>query len=333
MSMLVRRPANIDLSPRIRRGSKSAYGPADKEHVRNKYPQTGSDIIQRLGRAITNRRNYLDCLAQEHTRLQAANEEVESIRRPGTDEALSVAVAASHSDYHVDTDGIGSNLGMSEISHAVSLRENFSDATVPPPPKLSKGGNPFECPYCFFRIQVKSLRSWNRHIVKDIKPYTCVFSACSMPEKLFESRREWFLHEVTEHHVAVESLGCPLCGESLRSKRHFKRHIARYLEELALIILPRPDSEDYDDAILDELSLESESESESDSDGDDSELSVEHMNVQDGAHSLEQTERKQDAQTHSTSKEAQSQGIEKRHRPSQFRKLKEALSRRSEDRD
>lgn len=138
-----------------------------------------------------------------------------------------------------------SDSDISQTSYAPSLIHG-GRVIIPPPPRDSMG-KPFECPYCFFIIEIKSTRSWNRHIFKDIKPYVCTFSECSIPDRLYDSRREWYSHEITEHRR--EDYVCSLCKDSLKSSKQYERHVARHLEELALFALPRTEMDDaeYDD--------------------------------------------------------------------------------------
>lgn len=100
-------------------------------------------------------------------------------------------------------------------------------------------------PFFFFLIDIKSTWSWNRHVFKDIKPYICTFTDCSIPDRLYESRREWLFHETTEHHR--ESLACTLCEHTPESSKLYERHVARHLEELALFALPKVELDDDDD--------------------------------------------------------------------------------------
>lgn len=106
----------------------------------------------------------------------------------------------------------------------------------------------------------------------DILPYSCIFPDCSISQKLFDSRHEWYGHLQMEHKVFNPERGevaestprigtqdpntfgpsnCVLCEEPLRSSQKFERHVARHLQELALYVLPRDDYDDEDE-ILDD---------------------------------------------------------------------------------
>ena len=273
MAMLIRRPANLDLSREIRRGSKSAYESYDKDHVRNKFPQTSSDIVHRLGCAITQRRNYLDYRARHHAKLGKGIDEAQGIQGSETNEAaLSETIATDFYGDSGNLDDLGSDLVNSQTSYATSLLDGRDKVFVPPLPKESAGGKPFECPYCFFVIEVKTRQSWIRHIFKDIRPYVCVFPDCTLPEKLYDSRHEWFFHETTEHHLRSENFDCLLCKESLISEKSLERHLARHLEDLALFAVQKSNLDDNDDYVFDERNTASELDFDS-SDNSDNEFS------------------------------------------------------------
>ena len=243
LSMLIRKPAQHDLLIGTRLSDKAEFDFYDKEHVRNLHPQTEEQTSQRLGRAITRRRKYLLYRERHHRKLEEGIEEVQGIQRAATWGTMSETIATDFQTPNIDFDDTSSNSGFSETSYAPSLIDG-GRITVPPPPKGSVGGKPFECPYCYFIIDIKSTRSWNRHIFKDIKPYVCTFPDCSMSDRLYDSRREWYFHEKTEHHR--EDV-CPFCRDSLSSSKQYERHVGRHLEELALFALPRTEIDDAED--------------------------------------------------------------------------------------
>ena len=245
LSMLIRKPAQHDLLVGSRMGDKVEFEFYDNEHVRNLHPRTEEQISQRLGRAITRRRKYLGYRERHHRKLEKGIEQTTS------GSTVSETIATDFKTQNIDFEDTSSNSGMSQTSYAPSLIDG-GRVTIPAPPKQSAEGKPFECPYCYFVIDIKSERSWIRHIFKDIKPYVCTFADCSMPDRVYDSRREWYFHETTEHHR--EDLVCALCKDTLKSSKQYERHVARHLEELALFALPRTeldDPEDDDDDVVD----------------------------------------------------------------------------------
>ena len=244
LSMLIRKPAQHDMLVGSRMGDKAEFEFYDKEHVRNLHPKTEEQIGQRLGRAITRRRKYLSYRERHHRKLEKGIEEVQGIQWTTKESVMSETIATDFKTPNIDFEETSSDSGISQTSYAPSLIDG-GRLTIPPPPRDSVGGKPFECPYCFFVIDIKSTRSWNRHIFKDIKPYVCTFSECSMPDRLYDSRREWYFHETTEHRRV--DFVCSLCKETLKSSKQYERHVARHLEELALFALPRTEMDDAQD--------------------------------------------------------------------------------------
>lgn len=247
MSMLIRRPAQHDMLVGSHKSDAAAFEPFDRDHVRNKFSNADETTIQRLGHAITQRRKYLKYRDRHRAKLGKGMEEVQGIggmQRAATQTTLSETVATGFQNQNIDFDETSSNSGVSQTSYSPSLMDGGS-ITIPPLPRESIAGKPFECPYCFFLIEVSGTRSWSRHIFRDIKPYVCISSDCRTPNKLFDSRREWSSHLTTNHDT--ENLTCPLCRETLSSMKQYERHLARHLEELALFALPRGEMDDEAD--------------------------------------------------------------------------------------
>ncbi len=240
LSMLIRKPAQHDMFVGSY-GDKAEFEFYDKEHVRNLHPKTGEQISQRLGRAITRRRMYLLYRERHHRKLEKSIEEVQGVRRPATGSVMSGTIATDFKTPNINFEETSSISGISETNYASSLVDG-GKITIPPPPKGSVRGKPFECPYCFFVIEIKSTGSWNQHIFKDIKPYVCTFPDCRTPDRLYDSRHEWSFHETTEHHR--KDLSCPLCKDTLKSSKLYEWHVARHLEELSLFALPRTEMDD-----------------------------------------------------------------------------------------
>ena len=280
LSMLIRKPAEHDMFVGSRTGDMAQFEFYDKEHVRNLHPKTEEQIGQRLGYAITRRRKYLFYRERHHKKLEKGIEEAQGIQRATAGSVISETIASDFKTSNIDFEETSSNSGISQTSYAPSLTDG-GRVTIPPPPRDSVGGKPFECPYCFFVIDIKSTRSWNRHIFKDIKPYVCTFPECSMPDRLYDSRREWYFHETTEHRR--EEFVCSLCKDTLKSSKQYERHVARHLEELALFALPRidiDDAEDDEDDALDARTTTSNIDDSSDSLGDESPMEVDGREVE-----------------------------------------------------
>ena len=295
MSMLIRKPAHHDLLVVSRMGDKAEFEFYDLEHVRNLHPGAEEQINQRLGRAITRRRRYLSYRERHHRKLEKGIEEAQGIQRTTTETVISETIATDFKSHNIDFEEKSSNSGMSQTSYAPSLVDG-GRVTIPPPPRESAAGKPFECPYCFFVIDAKSIRSWTRHIFKDIKPYVCTLTDCSQPDRLYDSRCEWFAHETTEHYR--DGFVCALCKDNLNSSKPYGRHVAWHLEELALFALPRNEMEDAEDDDNENIAMASSSENHVAMDSQSSGSSVEENEQQ--LYEIQEIENK-DAKDHQAS--------------------------------
>ena len=255
MSMLIRKPARHDRLRHSHMDDAKAYQPFDRDHVAHKYPEADSATVERLGLAISRRRVDLRYRERHHAKLSQGIEHAHDDTKPETTSVvLSQTIATDYRENtYINLDDAASTSGLSQTSYAPSLVGGGANC-VPPLPKEAAGEQPFQCPCCYFLITIKNERSWTRHVFKDIMPYICVYPNCSTPNKLYESRHEWFDHEVKVHlkpktaSDATFEIGCPLCN-SVKSVAQLERHLARHLEELALFALPRAfsgENEEFD---------------------------------------------------------------------------------------
>ena len=261
MSMLVRKPARHDLLTKAQPTDLSAYEPFDQDHVRNKYPKAEDSLVRRLGLAMTQRRKYLKYRERHHQKLSKGLDDAQETNSEYSE--LSDTIATDFKIGEVDTEDESAKSEVSQTSYAPTLL-NGGDITIPPPPKASRGGEIFECPYCFFMITVRDSRAWYKHVFLDIQPYVCTVSECPTPHKLYSTQHEWIRHLRATHQAdwdgsqreltvtgtdasncKVRRAVCPLCQSDFGIEKQFERHLARHLQEIALFVLPRsePDSD------------------------------------------------------------------------------------------
>ena len=246
MSMLIRRPAHHDRLLGTKKEDSVTFEPYDRQHVLEKYPRANNIIVDRLGSAISRRRADLKYRERHHAKLSQGINRIHAAetQEPHDREStiFSETVATEYQEPNIQFDETGSQSGFSQTSYAPTLLEGGNAITVPPPPKEAANEEPFECPYCFFITTIKNKRSWARHVFRDIMPYICIFGDCSTPNRLYDSRREWYQH-LTNSHISPSGAGevheCPLCHESGFSTLSLERHLGRHLEELALFAMPR----------------------------------------------------------------------------------------------
>ncbi|KAL8839971.1 MAG: hypothetical protein Q9176_004198 [Flavoplaca citrina] len=257
MSMLVRKPAQHDIRIGSREIEVAAFEAFDKNHVRDKYPKAEDFIVSRLGSGLTRRRKYLRYRERHALKLkQGINAVAEVNDDANSGIVLSETLATDVQDWNVKFDDNASQSGFSRTSYAPTLMSG-GHITIPAPPRSSRGGAPFECPYCYFIVVASSPRSWHGHVFRDLQPYMCLEQTCSTPQKLYTTKHEW-VHHINTVHRSEDSLvagsnkqeegwSCILCEEPQKTRQQYDRHVARHLQELALFVLPRNDEESDDD--------------------------------------------------------------------------------------
>jgi hypothetical protein len=214
--------------------------------VLNKYPQAEASVLDCLGLAISQRRAILRYRERHHIKLGKGLGQAIEDQSDAVSTNISDTVATSFIEKpttHVEFD---SQSFISQTSYAQTLLSGEEGMVLPPPPTEADNGTPFECPYCFVIISISGEKAWARHVFNDLMPYICVFSDCSTPHRLYESRREWYFHLHNQHAVPNDPgsyFNCPLCSSPVGTGKQFERHVARHLEELALFALPRSQPE------------------------------------------------------------------------------------------
>ena len=259
MSMLVRKPAQHDFHLSSRGADVAAFEPFDYKHVKEKYPKADDALVKRLGYANTRRRKYLKYRERHATKLRQGIGNVDlgagddrdlqeqKIMEHGTRSVLSSTIATELEQRNIDFDDRASDTDISRTSYAPTLLSGGNIA-IPPPPKTSLDGVPFECPYCFYVIRIDGVRAWNKHIFQDLQPYICLAPTCTTPDKLYPTRHEWLHHSYMAHPAVMthddtteESkrfVACLLCKETFELGKQHARHLARHLQELSLFVLP-----------------------------------------------------------------------------------------------
>jgi hypothetical protein len=159
LSMAIRSPAPNNQSRSYITADKSMYEHYDVEHVRFKFPDCPQYLADRLGRAMTARRQYLSQREEHHQKL------AKNIERIGSDNATTEFTANSteatplpnivrvHSLDVLDADADMA----SQTSYATSVNATIR---MPPLPKEAYTNESFECPLCFFLISIHNTKAW-----------------------------------------------------------------------------------------------------------------------------------------------------------------------------
>ncbi|KAL8656992.1 MAG: hypothetical protein Q9226_002363 [Calogaya cf. arnoldii] len=248
ISVLIRKPARHDVRIRSKDIDLAAYEWVDLRHVKDKFPKADDEIVSRLGHAITYRRKYLKYRERHAAKLRQGIDH--DVKRDGRSEMLSETIATDVKNtmsFDDVVDDNASDTGFTQTSYASTLISG-SRITIPTAPEASRGGAPFECPYCYCIVTAPNSRTWSRHVFNDLEPYVCTDKDCKTPNKLYATRHEWLHHMKTAHRQHEnETHICALCEERQRDQASLGRHVARHLQELALFILPRNEADSDED--------------------------------------------------------------------------------------
>jgi hypothetical protein len=237
LSIAIRNPAPHNQYKESRHVDMSYFEKFDIEHVRAKFPNAPAYLTERLGAAISQRRQYLRYRKDHQERLKQGLEQIELPQAiyehgetsVGQSERIESTVASSipqamrtsgptiqveKHDYYEDV--------LSQTSYASS--NNDPDKLRPPPlPEQGYNGEPFECPLCCRLSSVSQTSAWHKHVFRDIKPYMCSFADCKAPDTMFESRNMWFTHELQDHRLWFECLDG--CNRPFACAQSFRQHL------------------------------------------------------------------------------------------------------------
>ena len=262
MSMLIRNPTKHDVRRESYRPEISAFAPYDYNHVREKFPKANEVLISRLGTAITQRRKYLNYRERHAAKLKQGLSGKASGADTATIGGLSDTIATDPQQRNIDFDDHASDSGVSQTSYAPTLKGG-GNITIPPAPKASHNGEPFECPICYHIIALDRSHSWAKHVFQDLQPYLCLEVDCVTPQKMYTNRREWIYHmrNVHNQNERQQKQGgdtpspCPLCDLMCVNLGYLHKHVARHMQELALFVLPQDDEDLDQDSNSDEIHI------------------------------------------------------------------------------
>jgi hypothetical protein len=161
LSVPIRDPVPHDLFIGSNSLDTSHYEEFDIQHVRSKFESIDSILAQRLGKAISRRRQFFKYRQKHPNRLS---------RGLHHDQGKNKAIAPSLPGHPIDiygtsnpssSDATGdgySDTELSQTSYAASL-PHVDQCRVPPLPEAASQG-PFECPFCYMMIDVSDRRAW-----------------------------------------------------------------------------------------------------------------------------------------------------------------------------
>ena len=191
LSISIRRSTPRDRYARVA-SLKSPLDPSfDINHVYEKYPRLRSKpwLVEKLGKAITRRRDYLRYRERHHEKLAGSLErqpleakkhtlkvfftelgidprggpKVADVASSSADRSrLASTLATTYiADSHNQLE-TASHSALSEISDITSVVDDHNPEArpIPDPPKDSAGAKPFECPYCYTIQVIRKPSHW-----------------------------------------------------------------------------------------------------------------------------------------------------------------------------
>ncbi|KAB8211502.1 hypothetical protein BDV34DRAFT_184831 [Aspergillus parasiticus] len=244
ISMEIRKPADHDRLMGVKLKDASFFEPWAQQHISHKYPDAEAHVVHRLGTAMAIQKAVLKYRERHREKLGKGLFDQGETESRKLSETVATELARSDQLQFLDT---VSNPGVSQTSYAPSLLTAQGSISIPAPPREAADGTPFECPYCYLVITIKNTKDWAHHVFRDLMPYVCLFPDCPTSSKLYESRRLWYDH-ICHAHLATTGtqigFRCPICVIDIAPPLTFQQHVGRHLEELALFVLPRVNSED-----------------------------------------------------------------------------------------
>ena len=262
-SMDLRRQKTVNRYDKCSDIDMSFFEPFDVSYTRQKFPSAKAFLLQRLGRAISKRRQWLKYREQHALKLGQFLDPAEnlldsaSILSETTATTFEVPTAAiehdnslegeltSEGSHHLGSEPSISNLAatfnlaslrrvqsMSTIATETTYATTLGDEgrlRMPDIPEEGLDSRPFECPYCHHIVSVSTTHAWMRHVYRDLQPYVCTFEGCSIGEETYESRHRWFNHEMQSHYRVWPCLGH--CDEVFQIRTELEEHVRAHIEQ------------------------------------------------------------------------------------------------------
>ncbi|KAH8749410.1 hypothetical protein F5882DRAFT_488661, partial [Hyaloscypha sp. PMI_1271] len=222
LSILIRNSSSRDrFAKALAAASKAPFNDQfDIDHVGNKFPCLYSKdrewLRKRLGKAITQKRQYLRYCWEHHEKLskgqpsKVADDAQTVISKPTSTLAPTTASTVipaklESAESLAKLDEQGEDDTRSQTSYATSIGDDDCDnrLSVVRLEEVAGTSQSFECPYCWTIQRISNQQAWRKHVMRDLKPYVCTSEDCDM--KLFPDRRTWFTHELQNHLVEIHA--------------------------------------------------------------------------------------------------------------------------------
>ncbi|EWG47725.1 hypothetical protein FVEG_07772 [Fusarium verticillioides 7600] len=194
----------------------SPFETFDTQHVRSKYPEIDPVVAERLGKAISARRQLLKLMQDNQSYY------FHSRKIPISELELLAEQITPEDPTHTNNKGNEVGLEISSVT-SCSAEDDGRASRVPVLPQEATQGNSFRCVYCQVIINVSSEVEWKKHVYEDLQPYICLEEDCLTPRYQYARRKDWMKH-VLEAHWRIYS--CPFgCGLRSASRSQCIEHL------------------------------------------------------------------------------------------------------------
>ncbi|KAI1270285.1 hypothetical protein F5Y18DRAFT_9217 [Xylariaceae sp. FL1019] len=177
----------------------------DIQHVKSKFSNVDGALASRLGKAISQRRQYFKYRESHRQKLsQGLDNQDFAKSEAGALSTVASSIPLALKDVNtrdlsfarLDEDVV-SNSGASRTSYATSGPASGRLKMPQLPEQASQG--PFECPYCYMIISINTSIQWKKHVSADLRPYVCLEPDCPTPEQQYTRRHDWLDHMNQKH--------------------------------------------------------------------------------------------------------------------------------------
>ncbi|KAF5574885.1 hypothetical protein FPCIR_13420 [Fusarium pseudocircinatum] len=192
--------------------------PFDVQHVLSKYPGVDEAIAERLGKALSDRRQLF--LGQQSAE-RSSNRSGGRLADEPTLETLFNQLNLEDLTYQTSEQDDVFDQSSSETSYIAS--EDLQARQIPPLPQRATEGTPFRCLCCHQMLRGLSETAGKKHVYRDLRPYLCLESDCPIPQYRYTRRRDWMNHMLREHWTIYV---CPFgCGLKSTSRNECREHL------------------------------------------------------------------------------------------------------------
>ncbi|RYP19184.1 hypothetical protein DL765_003499 [Monosporascus sp. GIB2] len=212
LSMSIRNPAPHDRFMSAEYANAKHFNEFDVRHVEAKYKDANQELVRRLGEAISRRRQYFKYRESHHAKLSRGINFDEGSTEAGAKSTVASSVPLGMKDSGKSAPAFGeldeddrSETGISQTSYATTA-PGSEKLRVPPVPR-------------------------QKHVLGDLRPYTCLFENCLTANKEYGRRHEWMDHVLQKHWKIWRCPGS--CEESWSSEAGLRQHLQKLHSDIA----------------------------------------------------------------------------------------------------